>query len=82
VPFTVPDEPPTIWPASLMSLATLRAASGKMPRSVMTPFCHRKAWLCPLTAVEDVPTTCPDAFTADALLDVYVAPSVPRSMTL
>jgi hypothetical protein len=48
----------------------------------MTPFCHRKAWLYPLTAVAEVPTTCPDAFTADALLDVYAAPSVPRSMVV
>ena len=50
---------PTIRPLSLIATASLYVPPGSVPKSIMIPFCHRKAcWFTP-KAVLLAPTTCP-----------------------
>ena len=37
-------EEPTICPALLMAFAALPLSPGKVPKSLIAPFCHRNAW--------------------------------------
>ena|SRR5215472_8210993 len=37
------NDPPTTWPLLLMPSAKLATSPGSVPRSVITPFCQRKA---------------------------------------
>src|SRR5581483_7195849 len=63
-----------------MSTAALEVPARSVPgaaRSVMTPFCQRKAWLTP-PAVAEVPTTWPELLMAAGA--VVVPPSEPRSV--
>src|SRR2546428_681347 len=67
---------PTISPASLMLLASLKVPPN-VPRSVIVPFCQRKACWNP----EDVllsPTTCPRPLMPEATLKL--PPRVPKSV--
>src|SRR5438552_12980583 len=63
---------PATWPAALMP----RARLGK-PRSVIAPFCQRKASSAPSPAICDVPATWPAALMP--LAEPLLPPSVPRS---
>src|SRR5439155_13687145 len=58
-----------------MAVAVLEVVPGRVPRSVITPFCQRNAWS------PELPTTCPLLLMAVAMLDVLPG-SVPRSVIL